>query len=123
MAPFWLVFVTLAILTISAVVMAVAVRSDDPASIAPLPTLLLLLAFWAALILLTKPWLGYVRVVHEQPDGSLELTTIFGRKAVLRAGEVTDLREQQLLPQPGSTRVRTRDGTSYCRLVGGFRGL
>ncbi len=110
-SPFWLAFVLVATLAALISIVRLAAAEDDPA-VPLLVTVLGGIAFVALLLLIAKPWLTYVRVVHEL-DGSLELTTVFGRHAVLGPGDVLDVREQQFIPQPGSTRVRTVDGQRY----------
>ncbi|MDP8927409.1 MAG: hypothetical protein M3O70_02230 [Actinomycetota bacterium] len=106
-APFWIGFVLLSGVAISIIFVLLATRGGDGSLLA---TLAFLVVFWTVGVLFWWPSLGYVKEVRMRPDGALVMTTIYGRTAIVDAGEVEDVREQVFIPQPGSTRVRTTGG-------------
>lgn len=110
--PVWLTFVTLGVLVMSVLVFADVWRGDATTS-PRFAMAIVLVVFWTMLAIFWRIYSGLVRDVRQRPDGSLELATVFGRKTMVGRGDLTDLREQLLVPQPGSTRARTQDGRTY----------
>lgn len=112
-APYWVAIWELVVLGFAGVFVATSVADEGGVTARLMLEVAGLAGFIALSLVMLWPWRGFVREVRERPDGGMAFTTIFGRTVVVEPGDVDGVREQLFIPQPGSTRVRTRDGERF----------